>query len=148
MQRLRKRRNSATLNSSSSTLRAMHPSTPSVERLRRRSHVSISWWKTPRLLKGSSSKLPMVGSTSTYCKMTTIVTGCSFPEYRVQVNHLATAQLAILLLPLLLQTASKGTTPRLVFVSSGAHHRSPPLKPPTSDQGILDWLNDRSKSEG
>jgi retinol dehydrogenase 12 len=60
------------------------------------------------------------------------------------VNHLATAQLAILLLPLLLRTASNGTTPRLVFVSSASHHSSPPLKPPTSDQGILDWLNDPS----
>lgn len=65
-------------------------------------------------------------------------------EHQVQVNHLATAQVAILLLPLLLRTASMGTTPRLVFVSTAAHHTSPPLRPPTSDQGILDWLNDKS----
>ena len=70
------------------------------------------------------------------------------PPSRVQVNHLATALLSILLLPLLLRTTSKDTTPRLVFVSSAARYWSPPLKPPTSDQGILDWLNDRSKSEG
>ena len=78
----------------------------------------------------------------------TIAVVGSPPASRVQVNHLATAQLSILLLPLLLRTASKDTTPRLVFVSSAAHYWSPPLKPPTSDQGILDWLNDRSKSEG
>lgn len=66
------------------------------------------------------------------------------PAPRLQVNHLATAQLAILL-PLLLRTASKGATPRLVFVSSGSHHWSPPLKPPASDQGILGWLNGPSE---
>ena len=66
---------------------------------------------------------------------------------RLQVNHIATAQLAVLLLPLLLRTASKGTTPRLVFVSSSAHYWIPSLKSPTSDQGILEWLNERSKSE-
>ena len=72
----------------------------------------------------------------------------SFPASRVQVNHLATAQIAILLLPLFLRTASKGTTPRLVFVSTAAHYWSPPLKPPTSDRSILDWLNDQPQSEG
>jgi len=66
-------------------------------------------------------------------------------EHQLQVNHLATAQLAILLLPLLLRTASMGATPRLVFVSSASHHSSPPLTSSTSDQGILDWLNDPSK---
>ncbi|KAF9651640.1 hypothetical protein BDM02DRAFT_3267016 [Thelephora ganbajun] len=69
-------------------------------------------------------------------------------EHQLQVNHLVAAQLAILLLPLLLRTASKDIAPRLVFVSSSARHWSPPLKLPTSNQGILDWLNDRSRSEG
>ena len=75
-----------------------------------------------------------------------LVTADSSATPRVQVNHLATAQVAIFLLPLLLRTASMGTIPRLVFVSSGAHHWSPPLRPPTSDQGILNWLNDKSTS--
>ena len=90
----------------------------------------------------------MVGNISRCLRVTVIVDGGSFLGSRVQVNHLATAQIAILLLPLLLRTASKGTAPCLVFVSSVVHYWSPPLKPPTSDQGILDWLNDQSKSEG
>ena len=76
--------------------------------------------------------------------MTRLAIGNSFLAFRLQVNHIATAQMAILLLPLLLRTAAKGTTPHVVFVSSGAHRHSPPLKPSTSDQGILNWLNDDS----
>ena len=87
----------------------------------------------------------MVGNISGCLKITVLVTGDPSPASRLQVNHLATAQLAILLLPLLLRTASKGSNPHLVFVSSAAHHWSPPLKSPISDQGILEWLNDPSK---
>ena len=96
--------------------------------------------------RASSSQPQMVGNISKYREVTTPVTANSSATPRVQVNHLATAQLTILLLPLLLRTASMGITPRLVFVSTGAHHSSPPLRPPTSDQGILDWLNDKSTS--
>lgn len=123
----------------------MHRSMPSAKRSERRFRVSISWLKTQHLRKRFSFQLPTVGNISKRRTVTPFMTGCSF-YHRLQVNHLATAQLAILLLPLLLQTArSTGATPRLVFVSSAAHHFSPPLKSQTSEQGTLDWLNDQSK---
>ena len=87
----------------------------------------------------------MAGSISEHRIAPPFVTWDSSLASRLQVNHLATAQVAILLLPLLLRSASKGATPRLVFVSTALHHISPPLKPPTDDQGILEWLNDQSK---
>ena len=87
----------------------------------------------------------MAGSISEHRIAPPFVTWDSSLASRLQVNHLATAQVAILLLPLLLRSASKGATPRLVFVSTAAHHSSPPLKPQTGDQGILEWLNDQSK---
>jgi len=43
-------------------------------------------------------------------------------EETVQVNHLSTALLSLLLLPRMLHAASQGSTPRLVIVSSGAHY--------------------------
>ncbi|KAF7345417.1 WW domain-containing oxidoreductase [Mycena venus] len=44
-------------------------------------------------------------------------------DISLQVNHLSTSLLALLLLPAMIRTAQRhSTTPRLVVVSSGAHH--------------------------
>ncbi|KIJ53207.1 hypothetical protein M422DRAFT_64730 [Sphaerobolus stellatus SS14] len=50
-------------------------------------------------------------------------------EQSIQVNILSTALLAILLLPNLTKAPQDGPTPRLVFVSSTAHHWTVPFKP-------------------
>ena len=63
---------------------------------------------------------------------------------RLQVNHLTTAQMSLLLLPLLRRTASLGSIPRLVIVTSVGHHFADiPTLGAKSDSGILPTLNDK-----
>ncbi|KIJ25765.1 hypothetical protein M422DRAFT_55811 [Sphaerobolus stellatus SS14] len=62
-------------------------------------------------------------------------------EQSVQINHLSTALLAILLLPAQMKTPQAGQTPRLVFVSSTAHHLAVPFKDYTADN-ISEKLSD------
>ena len=63
---------------------------------------------------------------------------------RLQVNHLATVQVSLLLLPLLRRTASLGSTPRLVVVSSDTHLWVDLSKEAKSDRGIIPTLNDKT----
>ena len=63
--------------------------------------------------------------------------------FRLQVNHLATAQLSLSLLPLLRRTASLGSTPRLVLVSSDTHLWVDLSTEARSGRGILPALNDK-----
>lgn len=62
---------------------------------------------------------------------------------RLHVNHLATVQISLLLLPLLRRTASLGSTPRLVIVSSDTHLWADLSAEAKSDGGILQTLNDK-----
>lgn len=62
---------------------------------------------------------------------------------RLQVNHLATVQMSLLLLPMLRRTASLGSTPRLVLVSSDTHLWTDLSTEAKLDCGIIPALNDK-----
>ncbi|KAF8526875.1 hypothetical protein BU17DRAFT_39929 [Hysterangium stoloniferum] len=49
-------------------------------------------------------------------------------EYSLQVNHLSTALLCLLLLPAMLKTKASGPTPRVVILSSDMHHAAVPFE--------------------
>jgi retinol dehydrogenase-12 len=63
--------------------------------------------------------------------------------YSIQVNHLSTALLALLLLPSQITTTASGPTPRLVILSSDAHYLVGPVED-SSDPKILEKLSDES----
>ncbi|KAH9965249.1 hypothetical protein BC827DRAFT_1265275 [Russula dissimulans] len=75
--------------------------------------------------------------------LTYSVTGDGWEE-QIQVNHLSAVFLTVLLLPCLLRAASSGTSPnpRVVIVSSDAHHSAGLSKEVESDK-ILQKLNDK-----
>lgn len=62
---------------------------------------------------------------------------------RLQVNHLANVQMSLLLLPLLRRTASLGSIPRLVLVSSDTHLWIDLSAEAKSEREIIPLLNDK-----
>ncbi|KII95100.1 hypothetical protein PLICRDRAFT_33932 [Plicaturopsis crispa FD-325 SS-3] len=68
-------------------------------------------------------------------------------ESNLQVNHLSTALLSLLLLPIMERTAkAHSTRPRLVFVSSGLHYFSSIPDDVVQSPKILEKLNDKDYS--
>ncbi|KAF8500565.1 short-chain dehydrogenase [Hysterangium stoloniferum] len=64
-------------------------------------------------------------------------------EQGIHVNNLSTSLLALLLLPTQIKTASSGPTPRLVILSSHAHHLAVPFKDGL-DPKIIQRLSDET----
>jgi retinol dehydrogenase 12 len=64
---------------------------------------------------------------------------------RIQVNHLSSVLLTVLLLPCLLKAASSGTSPnpRVVVLSSDVHYWAKLSKEEVESAKILDKLNDK-----
>jgi len=65
---------------------------------------------------------------------------------RIQVNHLSAMLLTILLLPCLLKAVSSGTSPnpRVIIVSSDAHHWAKFSETEVESDKILQKLNDKN----
>ena len=65
--------------------------------------------------------------------------------HRIQVNHLSSVLLTVLLLPCLLKAASSGTSPnpRVVVVSSEAHYQANFSEEEVKSAKILDKLSDK-----
>ena len=63
--------------------------------------------------------------------------------HRLQINHLGTVQVSLLLLPLLRRTASLGSIPRLIVTSSDAHLWADLSAEAKSERGIILTLNDK-----
>jgi len=68
-------------------------------------------------------------------------------EKMLQVNHLATALLAIRLLPFLLKADPDPPTPRVVIVNSGLHHRFEDVPEAEAEGGMLKLLSSKEYCE-
>ncbi len=64
---------------------------------------------------------------------------------RIQINHLSTVLIALLLLPIMTRSKATDSSPRLTVVSSGLHHKITSKKgfPEASSTNIFEALNDQ-----
>jgi retinol dehydrogenase 12 len=78
------------------------------------------------------------------CLNTTHFSRHSKLAHRIQINHLSTALVSLLLLPLLVQTAEKyGTNPRLTVTASDVHLNCTFKPDVLQSPRILEKLSDR-----